>query len=271
VAQKEAGDVFGNHRLKSVWNLQTVSRRLTSANLAAGLYTTGSLDYVEGAAIQSLNGSLAGWPGASHSADGTKNGWTTGSGAGLRTWELENSLTTSVSGGDPPVFTATDFPATVTVTYPGPVPVVDHFGNFTTTDTHFVVLEPRPEVRPGSIFVQRVMDNGKGVVVETSFYWPDPPMLAAGYTAPLVRFEQTRITGLTTAPIVLTGYYSQTYRPGHHNFTEDFIFEPRLEPGISAATLAELAAANILFLHTRAGEANADMIVAGLNQQLRRL
>jgi hypothetical protein len=34
-----------------------------------------------------------------------------------------------------------------------------------------------------------------------------------------------------------------------HNFTEEFIFEPRLEPGLSPATLAELNAANIQFIH----------------------
>lgn len=271
VAQKEAGDVFGNHRLKSLWNLQTVSRRLTPPNLAAGLYTTGTVDYLEGSAIQSLTGPLVGWPGASHSADGTANQWTTGAGAGLRTWKLENSLTTSVTGSRPPVFTATDFPATLTVTYATPVPTMDFMGTFSTTSTHFAVLEPRREITPGSKLIERTVANGKGVVVETSFYWPDEPPLAAGYTAPLIRFERTRITGLTNDPIVLTGYYSQTYRPGHHNFTEEFIFEPRLEPGIPGAILSELAAANVLFLHVTAGDANAGMVVAGIDQKLRRL
>jgi hypothetical protein len=41
----------------------------------------------------------------------------------------------------------------------------------------------------------------------------------------------------------LHGYYSQTYRPGHHNFSETFVFEPALEEGISAPQIAELEAA----------------------------
>ena len=60
--------------------------------------------------------------------------------------------------------------------------------------------------------------------------------------------QPTTITGLTTSPIVLTGYYSQTYRPQHHNFSNDYIFDPWLEPGISATTLNELQAANIRLL-----------------------
>ena len=271
VAQKEAGDVFGNHRLKSLWNLHTVSKRLSPATLAGGLFTTGTVSYVAGDDIATLSGALAGWPGASHTPDGTTNRWTTGSGSALRSWELTSTLTTSVTGETPPIFTASDFPVTLTVTHAVPMPTMDYFGEFLTTTTDFVVLEPRRLLTPGSIPVQRTIDNGKGVVVETTFYWPDEPPTAAGYTAPLVRFEHTRITGLTTQPIVLTGYYSQTYRPEHHNFTEKFIFEPRLEPGISAATLAELEAANILFLHVTAGEPDRPMVVCGFDQQLRKL
>ncbi len=271
LAQVEFADVFGNHRLKSIWLLHTANKRLTPANLAGGLYTQGTLEFVNNGARQSLSGLLATWPGASHTADGTTNRWTTGSGPALRTWELTNTLTTSVTGATPPVFTASDFPAALTVTYATPVPTMDHFGNFTTTTTDYARLELRREVTPGSTLVLRHGNNGKGVDVQTSFYWPDEPPLAGGYTAPLVRFEETTITGLTSQPIVLHGYYSQTYRPGHHNFTEDFIFEPGLEPGGPAATLAELSAANIKYLHVTAGIAGAGMNVAGLDGRLRKL
>jgi hypothetical protein len=184
---------------------------------------------------------------------------------------LTNTLTTSVTGSKPPVFTATDFPASITVTYATPVPTVNQSGIITTTNSHFAVLEPVRDVTPGCPFVERTVDNGKGVQAATSFYWPNEPPAPAGYTAPLIRFERTVITGLTTQPIVLTGYYSQTYRPGHHNFTEEFIFEPRLESGMPAATLAELAAANISLLYVKSGLAGAGMIVAGMDGALRKL
>jgi hypothetical protein len=54
---------------------------------------------------------------------------------------------------------------------------------------------------------------------------------------------------LTADPIVLKGYYSQTYTPEHHNRTEYFLFEPRLEPGIAPAILAELRVLNVRFIH----------------------
>ena len=44
-------------------------------------------------------------------------------------------------------------------------------------------------------------------------------------------------------------YYSQTYGPGHHNFSEEFVFEPRLEPGLSVDQLTELEAANIRLVY----------------------
>jgi len=68
-------------------------------------------------------------------------------------------------------------------------------------------------------------------------------------TAPLIRWNWTTIEGLTTEPIVLEGYYSQTYRPEHHNIVENFLFEPRLEPGISDDMLSELADLNVRFIH----------------------
>jgi hypothetical protein len=67
------------------------------------------------------------------------------------------------------------------------------------------------------------------------------------YTAPLKCFLETVIQGYTTEPIILHGYYSQTYWPQHHNWNEFFIFEPQLEPGISRQILDELRARNIRF------------------------
>lgn len=41
-------------------------------------------------------------------------------------------------------------------------------------------------------------------------------------------------------PIVLRDDFAQTYRPSHHNFTEDFVFDLHLEPGLDPAILPEL-------------------------------
>ena len=155
--------------------------------------------------------------------------------------------------------------------YAAPVPTITQSGQFTTTTSEFVVLEPRRQLRPGDILKQRSVTKPGVVDIQTTFYWPNEPPTAAGYTAPLVQFVETRITGLTTEPIVLTNYFSQTYRPGHHNFSEEFIFEPRLEPGLPPATLAELNAANIQFLHVEIGFVDPVINVLGLDQKLRKL
>ena len=105
--------------------------------------------------------------------------------------------------------------------------------------------------------------------IQTSFYWPKRPDGVMIYTAPLLQFTETRITGLTTDPIVLTNRYSQTYTPGHHNFTEEFIFEPRLDPGVPPATHAQLNAANIQLIYVFwSGGSTSSFYVLGLRPEI---
>ncbi len=70
-----------------------------------------------------------------------------------------------------------------------------------------------------------------------------------GLYSALKRWKSTVIEGLTIEPIVLEGYWSQTYRPTHHNIVEHLLFEPRLEPGISPTVLEELKGKDIRFVH----------------------
>ena len=63
-----------------------------------------------------------------------------------------------------------------------------------------------------------------------------------GLTAKISTNERT---AASTNHVVLHGYYSQTYRPEHHNFSEHFLFEPQLEPGISRRVLNELRSQDI--------------------------
>jgi hypothetical protein len=271
VAQREAGDVFGNHRLKSTWALHAATVRLSPANLAQGIYTQGTLNYAENGVVQTLSGTLSSWPNASNSPSGSLNYWSTGTGTNQRKWSLNTGIITNVTGAQPPIFTQNDFETYVSVGYATPQPTISYLGEFSTTTNEIAFLEPRRVLGPNDILKQYTASKPGVVNIEIKFYWPNEPPAAAGYTAPLVRFVETCITRLTTQPIVLTGYYSQTYRPGHHNFTEEFIFEPRLEPGLSAATLGELQAANIQFLHVHFGFTETVINVAGLDQKLRKL
>jgi hypothetical protein len=103
--------VFANHRLKSLWALHAASQWLTPSNLAQGIYTHGTMSYVENGAIQTLSGALSTWPNASNAPSGSINYWTTGSGASRRDWQLNTTLTTDVTGAQPPILRRTIFPS----------------------------------------------------------------------------------------------------------------------------------------------------------------
>jgi hypothetical protein len=64
---------------------------------------------------------------------------------------------------------------------------------------------------------------------------------------------ETVLTGYTSEPIVLTDWYAQTYQPEHHNFVENFIFEPRLDPNMPGHLLEELRAKDIRMFFFRVG------------------
>jgi hypothetical protein len=278
VDQQEFSDAFSNHRLKSLWTLNTKAMRLFPSNLTQTIYRDGALEYVVGTNRLTLTGAPATWPNASNSLAGdlTTDFWTTGSGANQRNWRLQTTLLLSVSSARPPIVTGKDLQKSVMVTYATPVPVLDNQAQIITRTNETVRLVPCRQLHPGAILREQTLmgtntANGQRVTVQTSYYWPKPPGAAAGYTAPLVSFVETRITGLTTNEIVLHDYYSQTYHPGHHNFNEEFIFEPRLDPGVPAVTVQELNAAKIQFLHIhRRLSGRAEFTILGTDGVLRR-
>jgi hypothetical protein len=270
VYQGEAGDVFSNHRLKTLWNIESRNMWLMSTNLANGIYLHGSVQYLENGTVTNLTGPLASWPDAFVSPDGTTNSWSTGSGTNGRQWELRTAFSTQSIGGEPPIFVPDDFSRQISVQYNQPVPTLSGYPMQPASTSHeTALLEPRRKLTPPSIYVERMVSTNE-VEVATSFYWPEPPTgVVAGYTAPLVHFVNTRITGLISSPITLTNYYSQTYRPGHHNFSEEFIFEPGLEPGLSPDTRAELEAANVKLLYVHWSDWGSFLKILGRDGKFR--
>jgi len=257
------GDVFANHRLKSRWQFETKNMWLTRENLAECFYTNVVLEYVDGGRVRTVSGSLALWPFASHkSTEGTSDyqmttidAWVMHHLANMRRCELRTDwIPVLVRPIDNPMLTFADliWPS-LHVEYDQPVETLDYNGDPVTTTTESISLWPSPQPQHGDLLQQRSFEWPKaGVSLSTSFYWPPPPKgSTAGYTAPLVRWVETVIEGYTTAPIVLHGWYSQTYRPEHHNFGANFLFEPQLEPGLSADLLNELRAKDIRLIHMR--------------------
>lgn len=261
----EAADVFANHRLKSRWTFATRNMRLDAESLDEGsIYADVTVEYRDGATLRTHQAPLPDWPGASSSwnSDRTWDRWAWSELLNPLEATLETRLITQVSPAQSPLLTLRDSPLiTLTADYDYTVPTWAWGGDLHTT-SETIVLTPCPPELPGDLLQNRVIEGGRGLVIDTTFYWPPPPSgPGAGYTAPCVRFVETVITGLTKQPIVLHGYFSQTYRPEHHNFSEHFIFEPRLEPGIDPQMIDELRAQRIELIHIHTDSSQPEITI----------
>lgn len=264
-------DAFADHRLKSRWKLAARNMALDPNALSEGLYTTLRLEYVDDNQIRTLDESLDLLPAASHTfgEDQALDDWRLSDLANPRDYRLRTTeIPTAVSAAENPIFLPADLGSyafnlpykclTLDVEYDNPVPSwhqrlwpTDLPSGLRTTTKNRVYLWSPPAPEPGDVFKERTF-SADGVTIRTSFYFPPPPKGYpdwSAHTAPLKRWDRTLIEGLTSAPIVLTGYYAQTFRPEHHNLIETFLFEPRLEPNLSATTRAELEALNVRLIH----------------------
>ena len=255
IFQGEFSEALANHHLKSRWSLSTQNLWLSAENLETCFYTDVSLEYTEGCWTRVFGAPLPEFPGAWHAVDeplqSVSDGWVFSDLYQPRHYELRTSnIRTLVSAAESPLLTLSDLGSLeVLVEYEDPVPAWDGGGS-PRLITESVTICPELEEGPGDTLQERVLaDPSSPIVITTRFYWPGVRMGTVIKTFPLARWDETIIEGLTTEPIVLHGWYSQTYSPSHHNFWESFIFQPRLEPGISSAILDELDAMGVQRIH----------------------
>jgi hypothetical protein len=274
VFQGEAADVFSNHRLKSFWGFHTRNIKLVQSNLVAGLFATIETDYLEGNRTNRLSGAPSSFPNASHAVQDSLvlDRWTVGSGADRRDFELRTEIKRQVPPQQSPVLSLADLKLEVVANYATPQPALEWDFNGqkpVTVSKHTVMLAP-PRVLTDRSPLQERIGTAGNVKVTTSFFWPAPPDRGIGdKTAPLGRWKETVIEGLTAQPITLRGEFSQTYRPGHHNFSEEFIFEPSLEEVISPSVLAELEAGNVRFIYMLVNFDRIEIKILGLDGAFR--
>jgi hypothetical protein len=304
----ERTDAFAMHRLKARIQIDGVQASLGAQQLAERLYQSARVEYVDGSAPGLLEGDPGLFPGATHAVESTGSpggeqgvegegapvpqaegdepaevtvldAWSAGGG----TWTLRTRLRPRVARTENPVYTPAEFFFELSATWDEPVPFLEFSfegeGGFApaTRSEELVQLWgvcPEEVTTTAELpHVERSFEAPSGVRIDTSYWYPPVPRgPTAGYTAPAFKWERTTISGLSDEPIVLAGYFSQTYRPYHHNFGGEYIFEPRLEPGVSGAALAELAAADIAYIVVMDQFDLPDEIwVAGLDGVLRRL
>lgn len=253
--QGEYAEIFANHRLKSQCAIQTRSTWLRPQDLTESLFSNLTFEYADSEGnIRTRTGSPADWPAASYSyaSNTTTDRWLFADMGNSRQYTLTtNGVGVLVSPAQSPLLTIRDLGTSgrllIRVDHERAVPYWAYpTPGMTTVDN--VAMTTALGVQTGDQLQTRNLAGGK-YSVTTQFYWPPSPGASAGYTAPLARWVETRITGYTSQQIILLGYHSQTYRPEHHNFSEHFAFEPRLEPGISPSILAELRSKNIRLIH----------------------
>lgn len=248
VEEGEYSSVFAKHRLKCQLRLATQARRLTTVGLATPPFTAVTWDASHLGTGWILTNDLANWPGFAHalSADQTRDSWVAGSGSLRRTLGLLIDWRRSFKPPESAWVTLLDGSVSLEATYDLPQPELTWEGPSTVTNETVRLVPLRRPPGPGTLPQSRTLSRTGGLRVETRFLWPPEPQgPTAGYTAPNLGFVETRIIGLTSEPLILRSGVAQTYSAGHHNFSETFLFEPALDPGVSAAQRAELEAAGI--------------------------
>jgi hypothetical protein len=245
--QGRGSNVFTNHRLKSRWTITPKSLWLNEENLTGGIYDEVTMEFVADGKVQRVAGKLPALPDAVHTYDPPEqewehynliDSWRSPNLCNPGTWRLWTIPMYQAPVPDP-VVTLQDLRLDMEVDYADPVALDDVD---TTTEERVSLYEPW---QPGDLDIPEecsLNDPNTGVSLTTQLYvrW------SWGMGAPTsMQFGQTRIEGLTTEPIVLTGFFSQTVGGGSHLCPKNFLFEPGLEPGLSRQTLDELHTKNI--------------------------
>jgi hypothetical protein len=253
--QGRGSNVFTNHRLKSRWTLRPKSLWLSEDNLKSCIYGDLTLEYVADGQVQQVAGEFSSLPEAAHRYGVPQwefdryeliDSWQVVTPCNPRTYRLRTTPLFQATVPDP-VVTLDDLRINLEVDYQTPVPVDDMQTTATEGAALYEPWEPTEGDLPEECSFQ---DPNTGVSITTRFYsrW------GWGWDAPTsVQFEQTRIEGLTTEPIVLTGFFAQSVGGGAHLCPKDFLFEPGLEPGLSPQVLDELGDRNIRLIYYTTG------------------
>lgn len=253
--QGRGSNVFTNHRLKSRWTLTPASTWLDEGALQRCLYDDVRIEYVADGRVQEITGPMSLLPGARHEYEAPLtdwdrytliDGWRLDDPCNPRTVRLRTTPAFQATVPDPVVM-MDDLRLTVEVEYDRPVP---------TGETDATIVEETTLYRPWEPGEQDWLDTcefddpNTGVSIRVRFYmrWSWDPSSPTS-----IQIERTQIEGLTSEPIVLTGFFSQSVGGGAHLCPKNFLFEPRLESGISQGILDELKARGIRLIYFTTG------------------
>lgn len=253
--QGRGSNVFTNHRLKSRWTVTPASVWLDDDHLRECLYDEVKVECVLDGRVWEIAGSPALLPGAEHVYEEPQ--WDFDSYNLVDRWRLDDPCNPrTVCLRTTPMFQATvpdpvvtldDLRLGVEVEYDRAVPVAD---TEVTTTEEAMLYRPWQAGEDDWLEACAFDDPNTGVSIRVEFYmrWTWDPSSPTS-----IQMERTWIEGLTDEPIVLTGYFSQSVGGGSHLCPKNFLFEPRLEDGLSRTILDELEARDIRLIHFTTG------------------
>ena len=257
VFNSEHSGIMADHRLKCFLQLETGNLRLSGTNLNACFYSAARFEYrLHGSVVETLSGSPANWPGATHeviqnwpSTRTFRDSWTIGSGSLRRRY----TLVTEVPMVDPTeslVVTSRDLKKWLEVTYD--TPSSNPEGTPTTTEAVRLVLAPDPaKLAPSAAETFQAGKLGVSIAfLVSSEPNPGPPLTIdpnpyGAFPAYYPSWAHATLTGLLAEPLLLSAYHATTASAGHQRRFQWFLFEPGADPSLSASQRQALDAANV--------------------------
>ncbi len=261
--QEEMGEIFGMHRLKSRWRFSIDPIQLSAQAPSDNPLEAIEIEYISGTEIVT-------WQGEVGELEAFEYQPSRGSRVMPFSWSMDihssadvgleiSNYPESTNSKEDPVISLDDALLVFSAIHPDSQPqrTFEGFGkgreDITALRRDFSE-EPVPAL--AILKTREAASRRDGIKITTSFYWPPEPTGAvAGYTAPLLSWDSTTIEGIPglDEAVVLEGFFSQTYHPGHHNFWEEFLFDPFLEPDMDPAILEHFEASNVRWIYVSFG------------------
>ena len=261
-------DIFLAHRLKSRWTFRHRVVPFTPAYLKDGFFTDLALEYLDGTNVVTYSGPITNLANFAHqtfaapwdSLGWFEDHWTLHTQAGPLRVMLRLRLHQEVESRVPFRNLAGSFfeGMQLEVHFAAPVLQMSAFGEVTYVTNAATQLYPLRAEAPNDRLLEKafsVMGPGRTINIQSSYWLPEEAR-GDDCRCPILRIVESRIEGFTSEPIVLRGYWSQTYNNIHTQDFEQFIFEPRLEEGIADSQLGELEAQDIVQIYINGNGGN---------------
>jgi hypothetical protein len=259
--QGEFGELLGRHRLKSrFWFYRTKGPPHTAPSFTAADYFRKLVvfhQYHEDGMVRLWSGALESLGAVTvPTTQSVVISWSRGSGGRRQDFQLTLRFPYAVQAVRTAVPLPSDPEYTLRCERGFPEPEFDGVtGMLVGTLVDSVTLSQLDPANPQLKFPQpqQFRVSHRGATLDFHFHEGlpllrgEPPMIWK--TAILDRWLSPTVAGGVLPSFRTDSYFSQTLLPGHHSFTETMLLEPALDPSLSEAVRAELAARNIRWIY----------------------